>query len=347
MKHKQYIFSGKTVPYYFGETICDLSKYADLSRTILVIDDQVEHFHGHYLKEWRKIIIPGNESSKELRVLEKLMYDLIEFEADRKTMLIGIGGGVITDLTGFAASIYMRGVPYAFVPTTLLAQVDASIGGKNGIDFGEYKNMLGVIRQPEFLLFDYEVLNTLPETEWYNGFAEIIKYACITDVQLFDFLEKNRSRALAHDKEVIAYLVERSAEIKSLIVQEDEFEGGKRRLLNFGHTVGHAVERLEHIAHGQAVAKGMCIASLFSEKLSGLNKEESERIIQLIKDYHLPEEIHSNPSDISHYFSMDKKREKHSIYFILLKKVGEAIVEPLPLDQLYSLLDKTLAKQKS
>ncbi|MGH2643228.1 MAG: 3-dehydroquinate synthase, partial [Chitinophagaceae bacterium] len=162
MKNNQYIFSGKSVPYYLGGSIAHLSDYADPSGTILVVDDQVEHFHGHLLRGWRKIIIPGNESSKELHILEKLVNDLIRFEADRKTMLIGIGGGVITDLTGFAASIYMRGVPYAFVPTTLLAQVDASIGGKNGIDFGEYKNMLGVIRQPEFLLFDFDVLDTLP-----------------------------------------------------------------------------------------------------------------------------------------------------------------------------------------
>lgn len=347
MKHKQYTFSGKKVPYYFGETIGNLSQYTDPSRTILVVDDQVEHFHGHLLKGWRKIIIPGNESSKELRVLERLMYELIRLEADRKTMLIGIGGGVITDLTGFAASIYMRGIPYAFAPTTLLAQVDASIGGKNGIDFGEYKNMLGVIRQPEFLLFDYDVLNSLPATEWYNGFAEIIKYGCITDAQLFEFLEKNIDRTLVHDKEAVAYLVERSAEIKSLIVQEDEFEGGVRKLLNFGHTVGHAVERIEHIAHGQAVAKGMCIASVFSEKLSALSSAEKERIIQLIKGYHLPVEIHSDPVDISHYFTMDKKREKQSIHFILLKKIGEAIIEPLPLAQLSSLLGEAIAKRKS
>lgn len=347
MKHKQYTFSGKSVSYYFDEAISNLSQYADPSRTILVVDDRVEHFHGHLLKDWRKIIIPGNESSKGLDVLEKLIHDLIRFEADRKTMLIGIGGGVITDLTGFAASIYMRGISYAFVPTTLLAQVDASIGGKNGIDFGEYKNMLGVIRQPEFLLFDYEVLNTLPEAEWYNGFAEIIKYACITDESMFNFLEKNKEKALAHDREVIAYLVEHSAEIKSLIVQEDEFEGGERRLLNFGHTVGHAVERIEHIAHGQAVAKGMGIASTFSEKLSGLSKSEKERIIQLIKEYHLPVEIQSKPADISHYFTMDKKREKQSIHFILLKKIGEAFVEPLPLDQLNLLLEETLTELKN
>lgn len=347
MKNKQYIFSGKSVSYYFDEAISRLSLYADPARTILVVDDQVEHFHGERLKDWRRIIVRGNEGSKEIRTLEKVIRDLIQYEADRKTMLIGIGGGVVTDLTGFAASIYMRGIPYAFVPTTLLAQVDASIGGKNGIDFGEYKNMLGVIRQPEFLLFDYEVLNTLPETEWYNGFAEIIKYACILDAKLFEFLEKNIGKALAHDKEVIAFLVERSAEIKSLIVQEDEFEGGKRKLLNFGHTVGHAVERIEHIPHGQAVAKGMGIASQFSEKLSGLAPEERERIIHLIRAYHLPVEIHSAVADISRYFTMDKKREKESIYFILLKKVGEAIVDPLPLHQLNELLAETIAERKS
>lgn len=347
MKNKQYVFSGKPVSYYFGETISRLQQYADPSATILVVDDQVEHFHGHLFKNWRKIIVPGDESSKDLRTLERVVKKLIEFEADRKTMLIGIGGGVVTDLTGFAASIYMRGIPYGFVPTTLLAQVDASIGGKNGIDFGEYKNMLGVIRQPAFLLFDYDLLNTLPDTEWYNGFAEVIKYACILDEQLFDFLEKNTDRALVHDREVIAYIVERSAEIKSLIVQEDELEGGKRRLLNFGHTVGHAVERIEHIAHGQAVAKGMNIASIFSEKLSGLSFAEKDRIVQLIKVYRLPVEIYSNPTDISRYFSMDKKREKQFIHFILLKKIGEAFVKKILLNELNKLLVETIAERIS
>jgi 3-dehydroquinate synthase len=346
VKTKEYTFSGKTVPYYFGEQLGSLHRYADPASTILIVDDRVNHFHGDKLKQWRKIIVQGNETSKGIGVLESVIGELISLESDRKTMLIGIGGGVVTDLTGFVASIYMRGVPYAFIPSTLLAQVDASIGGKNGINFGAYKNMLGVIRQPEFILFSEEVLGSLPDEQWCSGFAEIIKSACICDEALFDFLETNRDKALSHDRDVIAEVVERSADIKSLIVQEDEFENGPRRLLNFGHTVGHAVEKLEGIAHGQAVAKGMTVASAFSTGLSGLEEADRQRVVDLISDYGLPTRINSDPEAIARYFRMDKKREGRAIHFVLLEKIGRAVIKPLSLELLSGLLAEALqAKQ--
>jgi 3-dehydroquinate synthase len=342
LKSKEYTFSEKTVQYHFGSSVGQLDQYADPSLTILIVDDQVNRFHESKLNGWRKIVVPGNEASKDIRVFGKVVEELIKFEADRKTNLIGIGGGVITDLTGFVASVYMRGVPYAFVPTTLLSQVDAAIGGKNGINYGSYKNMLGVIRQPEFLLFDDELLQTLPEEEWHNGFAEIIKYACICDAALFDFLEENREKALLGNKEVIRELVMRSADIKSVIVREDEFENGQRRLLNFGHTIGHAVEKLEGIAHGQAVAKGMVAATEFSEILSGLQVEDKQRIRNLIEHYHLPVTINSDPKAIAHHFRMDKKREGQAIHFILLEKIGHAVIKALSLDQLSGLLNQVI-----
>lgn len=345
MLNKAYSFSGKQVQYYFGGSVSSLNKYADPSHTILIVDDQVDHFHGAALKGWRKIVIPGKEASKDVRVFEQIVNQLIDLEADRKTMLVGIGGGVITDLTGFVASVYMRGIKYGFVPTTLLSQVDAAIGGKNGINFGLYKNMIGIIRQPEFLLFDAEIMQTLPETEWHNGFAEIIKYACICDAELFAYLEENKKRALSHDMDSISFLVERSANIKSMIVQEDEFENGQRRLLNFGHTVGHAVEKLEGIAHGQAVAKGMVVAADLSCILTGLSVEEKQRIVDLICQYHLPINIQADTASIAHHFRMDKKREEERIHFILLKKIGEALVKPIALDDLTHRL-KSLTGEK-
>jgi 3-dehydroquinate synthase len=338
MKIKEYNFSNRSLSYYFDESIDRLNNYADPSRTILIIDDQVNHFHENKFSGWRKIIVQGNESSKSIDIFQQVADELLRLEADRKTMLIGIGGGVVTDLTGFVASVYMRGISYAFVPTTLLAQVDAAIGGKNGINYGKYKNMLGIIRQPEFLLFDYDLLNTLPDTELYNGFAEIIKYACICDADLFDYLDKNRDKALSRNKQVISKLVERSAEIKSEIVQQDEFENGKRRLLNFGHTIGHAVEKIEKIAHGQAVAIGMNAAANFSEQLSGLSHEEKQRIKQLIESYHLPVQLQSDPEKIEQLFRMDKKREQGFIHFILLEKIGQAVIKPVTLDTIKQLL---------
>lgn len=346
MRTQEYSFSGKKVRYHFGASISGLGRIADPSRTILLVDDQVARFHEQKLAGWRKIIVPGNEDSKDIRVFEKVINQLISLEADRKTLLVGVGGGVVTDLTGFVASVYLRGVAYGFVPTTLLSQVDAAIGGKNGINFSRYKNIIGVIRQPEFLLFDPEILQTLPSTEWYNGFAEVIKYACIADATLFRLLEEEAGKALAFETEIISYLVERSAEIKSVVVEEDEFENGRRRLLNFGHTVGHAVEKLEHISHGQAVAKGMAVAAEFSCLLANLPVKEMQRIANLIERYHLPLDIKSDAGDIARYFRMDKKRESNRIHFILLKKIGEAFVKPIALDELAEILRKVITEKK-
>ena len=342
MKQKTYAFSGKAVEYYFGESLGQLSRYADPARTILIVDDQVDRFHGARMEGWRKIVVPGNESSKDMREFQRVIDELIRLEADRKTLLVGVGGGVVTDLTGFVGSVYMRGISYGFVPSTLLSQVDAALGGKNGVNFGNFKNMLGVIRQPEFLLFDYDLLKTLPEDQWRSGFAEVIKYGCICDPVLFSYLEANREGALAHEPSVIAHLVTRAAEIKSVIVGEDEFEKGQRRLLNFGHTVGHAVEKLEGIAHGQAVAKGMAVACALSERLAGLPRKEVDRVVQLIKGYHLPVEIESDTDQIAAYFRMDKKRERESIHFILLEAIGRALVEPVPIERLHGLLTEVL-----
>lgn len=327
---------------HFGASVSRLDQYVQPARTVLIVDEQVDHFHGDKFAGWRKIVVPSGEASKDLRVFQQVIDQLIALEADRKTWVIGIGGGVVTDLAGFVASVYMRGVPYAFVPTTLLAQVDAAVGGKNGVNYGAYKNMLGVIRQPAFLLFDTQLLETLPAAEWHNGFAEIIKYACICDAEMFDLLETHAAQALSHDPAIIDQLVARSVDIKCQIVAEDEFESGQRRLLNFGHTVGHAVEKLEGIAHGQAVAKGMAVAAAFSRALSGLDSGVVTRVVRLLEQYHLSVDIHSDPAAIARYFRMDKKREGQMIHFILLKAIGEAVVEPLALERLSALLHQTL-----
>lgn len=339
METKAYQFSNKPLHYYFDESLTQLSKYADPSQTILIVDKKVDEIHHEKIKGWRKIVVEGAESSKSMACFQGVADELIKMEANRKTMLIGIGGGVVTDLTGFIGSVYMRGISYAFVPTTLLAQVDAAVGGKNGVNYGRYKNILGVIRQPEFLLFDYSLLNTLEKIDLYNGFAEIIKYACICDEALFAFLEKEKDRALMRDPEVIGQLVRRSVEIKSDIVQKDEFEGGLRRLLNFGHTIGHAVEKLEQIPHGQAVAKGMVIAARFSTVLTKLPEDAVKRIIALLQAYHLPVDIDSRPHEIATLFKMDKKREQDFIHFILLEAIGKAKSVPVALTRLSGLLD--------
>jgi 3-dehydroquinate synthase len=340
MRTLSYQFQHSNTKYYLGESLLQLGNYADPARSVLVLDENVDKHHGHKLPGWKKLVIPDGEENKSQDVLEQIINGLIELEADRKTMLIGIGGGMTSDLTGYASSIYMRGMPVGFVPTTLLAQVDASIGGKNGINHGKHKNLLGTIRQPEFILFDYSLPLTMPDDEWHNGFAEIIKYACIMDAALFTYLEENRDKAMQRDVAVLEYLVERCVELKTKVVLEDEFEKASRRWLNFGHTLGHAVEKLENIAHGKAVAIGMVAAARISEKLSSLPVEQTNRLIRLISDYQLPVTMSSNKEEVYNIFKMDKKREGDAIHFVLLEEIGKAITQAVPISELKQLLDE-------
>lgn len=335
-----YKFQTQQTDYYLGADLQQLDQYVDKNRSILLLDENVDRHYGESLKGWRKLVIPDGEEHKSMEVVEQVINGLIELEADRKTMLIGIGGGMVTDLTGFAASIYMRGIPFGFVPSTLLAQVDASVGGKNGVSHGMHKNLLGTINQPKFILFDYTLPSTMPDEEWHNGFAEIIKYAAIQDAELFEYLEKNRELALARAVEVLQFLVERSVEIKTRIVLEDEFENGARRWLNFGHTLGHAVEKIENMAHGKAVAIGMVAAAKFSQKLKGLPAEATNRLVRLINDYHLPVTLSSDKEQVFNIFKLDKKREKDFIHFILLEEIGRAVTHPIPIGELKKLLDE-------
>ena len=333
-------FEQQETTYFLGESLLQLGNHVDRNRAVLVIDENVERHHGHHLHDWKKIVVPAGEELKNMATVETIIDGLTAHEADRKTTLVGIGGGMITDVAGFAASIYMRGIPFGFVPTTLLAQVDASIGGKNGVSHGKHKNLLGIIRQPQFILFDYNLPLTMPAEEWHNGFAEIIKYACIMDAELFDFLEKNKEKALSRDVTVLEYLVEKSVAAKTKVVLEDELETGPRRWLNFGHTLGHAVEKLEHIAHGKAVAIGMVAAARFSEKLMNYPADQTIRLIKLISDYQLPVAFTSDKEAVFDIFKLDKKREKDVIHFVLLEQTGKATTMPIPIAELKLLLQE-------
>lgn len=333
-------FEQQETTYFLGESLLQLGNHVDRNRAVLVIDANVERHHGHHLHNWKKIVVPAGEELKNMATVETIIDGLTAHEADRKTTLVGIGGGMITDVAGFAASIYMRGIPFGFVPTTLLAQVDASIGGKNGVSHGKHKNLLGIIRQPQFILFDYTLPLTMPAEEWHNGFAEIIKYACIMDAELFDFLERNKEKALSRDVAVLEYLVEKSVAAKTKVVLEDELETGPRRWLNFGHTLGHAVEKLEHIAHGKAVAIGMVAAARFSEKLMNFPAADTIRLIRLISDYQLPVAFTSDKEQVFDIFKLDKKREKDVIHFVLLEQTGKATTMPIPIAELKLLLQE-------
>ncbi len=232
----------------------------------------------------------------------------------------------------------MRGVKFGFVPTTILAMVDAAIGGKNGIDVGLYKNLVGTIRQPEFLLLDYAFLQSLPDSEWTNGFAEIIKHACIKDRSLFELLEDKSITFFKSSTENIDALINRNVELKCDVVVNDEYETGERKLLNFGHTLGHAVENIYDLPHGNAVSIGMVAACTISEKINNFNSTDKDRVISLLKKYHLPVDLKFDRDKVWEVLLMDKKKSGDIMNFILLNAIGDGIVRPIPLNQLEDLI---------
>jgi 3-dehydroquinate synthase len=325
----KYSFGNAMVQYYFNQKFSQLGSLTDKKRTVLITDENIFRLHGTKFKGWNTIVLKPGEAFKIQATVDTIIEQLIAFEADRQTMLVGIGGGVITDLTGYVASVYMRGIKFGFVPTTLLAMVDAAIGGKNGIDVGPYKNMVGVIRQPEFLLYDISLLFTLPEKEWSNGFAEIIKHACIKDATAFKMLQQLDVQKVQKNKKVLAELIERNARLKSAVVKKDEFEKGDRKLLNFGHTLGHALETQYELMHGEAVAIGMTYACRFSEDLLGFKGKE--KVIGVIQQFGLPTYSSFDADQVLNILKMDKKRVRDEINYILLERIGKAIILPMPL----------------
>jgi 3-dehydroquinate synthase len=259
-------------------------------------------------------------------------------EADRKTTLVGVGGGVVTDLTGYIASVYMRGIKFGFIPTTVLGMVDASIGGKNGIDVGVYKNLVGIIRQPSFILHDMVFLNSLPQAEWENGFAEIIKHACIKDAAMFSDLENNSLKHYQSRQISICELVQRNAVIKAGVVKRDEFEKSERRLLNFGHTLGHALENQYELSHGQAISIGMTYACHISEQLAGF--KQTEKVVNVLEKYNLPTYATFNKQKVFDVLKMDKKRERKEMNYVLLEKIGKGVIKSISLNQLEKIIEK-------
>jgi shikimate kinase / 3-dehydroquinate synthase len=212
--------------------------------------------------------------------------------------------------------------------------VDAAIGGKNGIDVGVYKNMVGTILQPEFIFYDYAFLETLPVKEWVNGFAEIIKHACIKDELLFRVLEKYSLHEYQADKTLIADLIEKNVEIKTTVVVNDEFEKGERKLLNFGHTIGHAIENLHAIPHGHAVSIGMVAACNLSVQLNNFHADDAAKIVRLLARYHLPVDVETDHAKVFEVLKMDKKRQGDGVQFILLNKIGKAEIKYISLTEL-------------
>ena len=275
-----------------------------------------------------RIVLPDGESYKNWETLNTVYDRLLESRCDRQTTLIALGGGVIGDLTGFAAATYQRGVPCVQVPTTLLAQVDSSVGGKTAINHPMGKNMIGAFHQPLAVLADVHTLTTLPDRELRAGLAEVIKHGLIRDLAFFEWIEINIERLLKGDPEALVHAVRRSCEIKAEIVALDERETGPRALLNFGHTFGHAIETAMGYGawlHGEAVAAGMIMAAELSCRLSLLSEDEVKRLVTLLERVGLPVKAHGiTPRRFVELMSVDKKAAAGRIRFVLLERIGSA-----------------------
>ena len=336
MKHQIYKFSASSTDFYFAGGISYLKKITDPKATVIITDEHVYKAHTKRFKGWNTIVLRAGEDYKVQATVDAVVEQLIVLQADRKTTLVGVGGGVITDLTGYIASVYMRGIRFGFIPTSVLGLVDASIGGKNGIDVGQYKNMVGVIRQPAFILQDMVFLNSLPRQEWENGFAEVIKHACIKDAAMFAELEKNNLTTYQKSQKNSCALVERNALIKIKVVQKDEFEQADRRLLNFGHTLGHALETQYELLHGQAVSIGMTYACHISEQLTGFS--QTERVVKVLEQYNLPTYASFDKAKVFNVLRMDKKRVRAEMNYVLLDRIGKGVVKSISLNKLERII---------
>ena len=289
------------------------------------------------------IVLPDGEAYKNNTSLTQIYEVLLQNRMERKTTLVALGGGVIGDLTGFAAATYLRGVPFIQIPTTLLAQVDSSVGGKTGINHPLGKNMIGAFYQPQLVLADTETLNTLPDREFSAGLAEIIKYGLISDLPFFEWLEANMDLLLARDSQTLTYAILRSCQNKAEVVAADERESGRRALLNLGHTFGHAIETgMGYGAwlHGEAVGTGMIMAATLSQQMGWLSAQDVTRIRAIIVKARLPETApHLGPEKYMDLMALDKKVEGGKLHFVLLRAIGSAVISEAPSAPLLATLE--------
>ena len=318
---KTYRISGTTgtSTILIGERLQNLAAHLPDRKPIIITDSNVGRLYAKNFPPAPVITLEPGEPSKSLATIDKIYDRLLDLEADRSGFIVGIGGGVVCDITGFVASTYMRGLRFGYVATSLLAQVDASVGGKNGVNYRGYKNLVGTFNQPEFVICDPHLLKTLPEREVLCGLAEVVKHALIKDPALLVFLEQNGDGIRSLTADVIERLVSDSVAIKSAVVNQDEKESGMRRILNFGHTFGHAVEHLQRLSHGEAVSIGMVLAVDISRHKGMLTTADVDRIKQLLEVLKLPIHCSADPARMIDAVRKDKKRENDLVHFVLLK----------------------------
>lgn len=326
-----------------------------LGKRCAVITDRVvgPHYASAVMQSLKRagfdavsVAIPSGESAKRLGNVEQCYNQLAAHRLERKSFIVALGGGVVGDLAGFVAATYLRGIPFVQIPTTLLAQVDSSVGGKTGVNLKAGKNLVGAFYQPRLVLCDLATLRTLPDREFRAGLAEIIKYGIIYDPELFLFLERMMPRILKRDSKALAHIIARSCEIKAEVVGQDETETGLRAILNYGHTIGHAIEAISGYGkylHGEAISIGQVKASYLSERLTGLNAAESARIRSLFVQAGLPVQIRLSAAQrrrLMDAMLLDKKVSSGEVKFVLARSIGKVDWgQKVPAESINAVLD--------
>ena len=337
-------------PIIFQDDFCKLGDFTtgcglDGKKVLIVCDSNVSPL---YLDSVRQqflnisdhvgtFVFPAGEASKNLGTISRLYSAMVENRLDRRSVLAALGGGVTGDITGFAAATYMRGIRYIQIPTSLLAQVDSSVGGKTGVDFEQYKNMIGAFWQPTMVYMNFSVLSTLPDREFKSGMGEMLKTGLICDGELFRSIVKDSDAILRKDTDVLAGAMRRCCELKASIVAKDpEEKTGIRALLNLGHTIGHAVEKMKdfELAHGQCVGLGLCAAAYISKSRGLVTEEEYREILEALEKFGLSTKVSGlQAEEILHAAKMDKKSDNGRIRFVLLKGIGNCFTDATVTDQ--------------
>ncbi len=321
-----------------GSLVEELPRLLPKRRVVVVSDINIDRYYHSLLAQYDHILISQGETSKTLHTVDMIYRRFIELGVDRSTFVLGIGGGIVTDVAGFVASTYMRGLEFGFVSTTLLGQVDASVGGKNGVNVDGYKNMVGTFNQPQFVICDVDVLSTLSEREFRTGLAEMIKAGVIADRELFERLESSSLQELRTDKELLSELVYRAIKVKADIVERDERESGDRRKLNLGHTLAHAIEKcFSKMNHGEAVAVGLSLIADAAWRSGALSEADKARIDRLLIGYGFsitpPVEMRRLLKEVK----KDKKNEGDYIYIVLPTEIGSCRVDKMSLEEFKAL----------
>lgn len=321
-----------------GRAVEELPRLLPQGRVIVLTDRNVARCRPELFEDCDPICMEPGEEHKTLQTVEAVCRELIRRGADRTTFLLGVGGGIVTDVTGFVASVYMRGVPFGFVSTTLLGQVDASVGGKNGVNVDGYKNMAGTFTQPQFVICDPALLRTLPEREFRAGLAEVVKAAIIADADLFGRIERTTFEALRTDTDLLSDAVSAAIRVKADIVERDERESGDRRKLNLGHTLAHAIEKASNrMNHGEAVAVGTALIAGAAVKLGALTQADCDRIVNVLTalgfDLTPPVEVKRLLKEVG----KDKKNEDGMLRIVLPVGIGDCEVRPMTMDAFAAL----------